>query len=156
MTATQVDPWAPLRPLVGSWTGVGSGFGSTSDVRHDWSFVLDDRFLELRTRSVVRKESGPGEAHEDFGVISRNTDTGSFVFRQFLSEGYVNTYDIVIDPETPRSILFAHREAESAGDVRAQLRLRFVSGDEYEMALDLAFPGKDFAACQEMIMGRAP
>jgi hypothetical protein len=143
--------WAAFVPLVGEWRGEGSGFGAVSDVDHEWSFAVQGKFLQLRTRSVQRAEAGAGEVHEDVGYLSHDKDAGAFVFRQFLSEGFVNTFDVEIDGQTIR---FQHRLSESAGGMRARMQLRFLSEDEYEMVLDLAAPGKDFAACQEMRLKR--
>jgi hypothetical protein len=104
--------WTALRPLVGQWRGEGSGFGALSDVAHDWTFVVQGNFLELRTRSVPRAEDGEGEVHEDVGYLSYDKDTDAFVFRQFLSEGVVNTFDILVEDEG-RTIRFDHRHTES-------------------------------------------
>ena len=90
------DPWEGLRPLVGRWQGEGAGFGNTSSVTHDWDFVLADHFLRLRTRSVSAGKDGAEEVHEDIGFVSLDTARDSFVFRQFLSEGYVNTFDLIV------------------------------------------------------------
>lgn len=119
---------------------------------HEWNFVLSGRFLELRTRSISRRDGKPDDSHEDVGFISRDTDSGTFVFRQFLSEGFVNTYDVSIRSGETRQIVFAYREAESAGGMRAQMRLSFVAEDEYDLVLDLAASGEDFVPCQQMHM----
>jgi hypothetical protein len=34
------------------------------------------------------------------------------------------------------------------------MRLTFLAINEYEMILDLAMPGKDFASCQRMVMSK--
>lgn len=147
------DPWRAFRPLLGRWEGVGTGFGSVSDVTHEWSFAIDGKFLQLRTRSVTRADDGQGEVHEDIAFLSHDTDHDTFVFRQFLSEGFVNTYDVKIDPADGAVLLFAFRECESAGGMRAQLRLTFASAEEYAMALDLASsPDGEFRPCQDMKM----
>jgi len=154
--AAPVDPWGPVRPLVGRWQGEGEGFGSVSDVTHEWRFVLQGRFLRLTTRSVQRAETGVGETHEDVGYVSHDVDTGTLVLRQFLSEGYVNVFDIVVGEDRTRSILFRPRASEGAGGMRARMHLHFADDDTYEMVLDLAAPGRDFAACQRMRMKRVP
>ncbi len=146
--------WRDFGPIIGTWNGEGSGFGIVSDVTHEWQFVLQGRFLKLRTKSVPRGERKAGEIHEDLGFISRDVDSGRFVFRQFLSEGFVNTFDVTLESVGELTILFEHRETESAGGMRARMRLTFVADDEYEMILDLAAPGKDFAPCQRMRMKR--
>jgi hypothetical protein len=51
------DAWTVFRPLVGHWSGVGSGFGSASDVTHSWDFVLHGQLLRLTTKSTVRVET---------------------------------------------------------------------------------------------------
>jgi hypothetical protein len=153
-TGDASDPWAPLRLLVGDWVGEGSGFDGVSDVEHAWRFVLGDRFLRLETRSTARGEDGSGEVHEDVGYLSRDADASAFVFRQFLGEGYVNTFDVVVDAAGGPVIDFGHRESENAGGMRVRMRLAFDGDDEYKMRLDLAFPGQDFATCQRMTMRR--
>lgn len=78
--------------------------------------------------------------------------TRRFVFRQFLSEGYVNTFDVTVGAGDRQSTEFAYRDAESAGGMRARMHLAFAGVEEYEMILDLAYPGEDFVACQWMRM----
>jgi len=146
------DVWGPFRRLLGTWRGEASGFGNVSDVTHDWGFAVQGRFIELRTRSVQRSASGTGEVHEDVGFLSHDADQDGFAFRQFLSEGFVNTFTVIVDAHDPLTILFRHRDSESSGGTRARMRLRFVGEDEYEMVLDLASPGREFTACQQMRM----
>lgn len=145
------DPWAGFRPLVGVWRGEAAGFGAVSDLTHEWDFAVQDRFLRLRTRSVRRAEDGGGEVHEDVGYLSRDTDRGAFVFRQFLSEGFVNTFDVVREADVIR---FEARESESAGGVRARMVLTFAGEHDYGMVLELGAPGGPFSACQEMSLRR--
>jgi hypothetical protein len=142
------DPWAGVRRLLGTWEGSGSGFGETAPVRHTWSFVFDGTFLRLETVS-----GDPGAQRGDVGYLSRDTDTGRLVFRQFFSEGYVNTYDVTAEAPGD-TVVFAHRETESAGGMGARLVLVFTGPESYEMTLELAAPGKEFAACQTMTMQR--
>jgi hypothetical protein len=150
----QTDRWELLRSLVGTWEGPGSGFGVTSTVSHAWQFVLADQFLRLRTRSVSQGSDGSDEIHEDVGYLSRDTDRDAFAFRQFFSEGYVNTYDVTLHDGSQREIEFAYREAESAAGLRARMRLVFQDPDTYEMVLDLAEPGEEFVACRTMLLKR--
>jgi hypothetical protein len=145
--------WEPLHPLLGAWKGESKGFGSTADVTHTWEMVLDGHFLRLQTKSVGRVR-GPGSVHEDVGYASHDTDRGGLVFRQFLTEGFVNTFDVAPAEDDPSTIVFAHRESESSGGMRVQMRIRFLSNDEYEMELDLAESGKEFVMCQQMKMRR--
>jgi len=148
------DPWHSFRPLVGVWEGVGEGFGSVSRVSHHWKFVIDGNFLRLQTRSTATTEDGSQEVHEDVGYLSFDADAGTFVFRQFLSEGYVNTYEVMPSADDEGTFEFAFRAAESAGGMRARMHLISSGSDQYEMILDLANPGEEFVACQWMRMER--
>jgi hypothetical protein len=116
--------------------------------------MLADQFLRLRTRSVSRGADGSDEIHEDVGYLSRDTDRDAYAFRQFFSEGYVNTYDVRVHDGSKWEIEFAFREAESAAGLRARMRLVFQDDDTYEMTLNLAEPGEDFVACQTMLLKR--
>jgi hypothetical protein len=143
------DPWSGVRRLLGVWEGTGSGFGTTAPVRHTWDFTLGGKFLRLETVS-----GEPSAERGDVGYLGRNTDTGGLVFRQFFSEGFVNTYDVRVAAAPGDTIVFDHRETESAGGMGARLVLVFSGPDSYDMTLELAAPGEEFAACQTMTMER--
>jgi hypothetical protein len=152
------DPWSAFLPLVGTWQGEGRSSGAVSTVAHvthHWEFTLQGKFLKLDTRSTSARPDGTEEVHEDTGFVSRDTDHGTFVFRQFLSEGYVNTFTVRAQgTKEGQEIVFDPRESESAGGMRARMRLVFRSADEYEFVLELAAPGGDFAPCQRVTMKR--
>jgi len=150
------DPWAPVRVLFGEWKGSGSGFGGESEVHHSYGFVLQDNFIHSTTISRFQpKDDGtPGEIHEDWGFFSFDSDRGKIVFRQFLSEGFVNTY-VLEDPEPgDGALVFTSEKTEGAGGMAARLTFTFKDEDSYLLALELAFPGKDFFECQTMHMER--
>ena len=149
VSLAEEDAWAPFRALEGTWTGEGEGFGSISDVSHSWTFVLGGKFLRLVTTSTPRGEGS--EVHEDVGYLSHDTDRGVFVFRQFLGEGFVNTFDMKVDGDT---LHFTSVSAESAGGMRVRMRLVFTGADTYNMELDLAAADGDFSTCQAMNMRR--
>jgi hypothetical protein len=152
------DPWAPVRVLIGEWQGVGSGFGGESEVRHTYEFVIQNQFIQSSTVSHFEsKEDGtPGEIHEDWGFFSFDSDRGKIVFRQFLSEGFVNTY-LLEDPEPGSGVLvFTSENTEAAGGMAARLTFTFDESNAYRLVLELASPGKDFFDCQTLEMERAP
>jgi hypothetical protein len=150
------DPWAPVRALLGEWQGVGSGFGGESEVRHTFEFIIQDHFIHSTTVSHFEpKDDGiPGEIHEDQGFFSFDSDRGKIVFRQFLSEGFVNTY-VLEDPEPGSSVLvFTSESTEGAGGMAARLTFTFDEKNSYRLVLELALPGKDFFDCQTLEMKR--
>ncbi len=150
------DMWEPFRPLLGKWKGEGEGFGSTSRVKHHWEYVTKGAFLALHTDSQGEGPGG-GEVHEDVGFLSYDRDHGRWMFRQFLSEGFVNTFDVTVGEEKGLPAFdFGFVAAESAGGMKVRMRLVFTSPDAYTMTLDLAGPGGEYAACQTMNMTRFP
>ena len=150
------DPWAPVRVLLGEWQGAGSGFGGESQVRHSYAFVIQGHFIQSTTVSNFEpKEDGtPSEIHEDWGFLSFDSDRGKIVFRQFLSEGFVNTY-VLEEPEPGDDMLvFTSESTEGAGGMAARLTFTFYEMDAYRLVLELASRGKDFFQCQTLDMER--
>jgi len=148
----QDDKWAPLRFLLGTWEG-GS---ESSVVTHTYEFVVQDKFIQSRTRSEAEAPDGdgPAEVHEDVGYFSYDPDRELIVFRQFLSEGYVNTYTLAPKENPGDSLVFTSESTEGAGGMQARLTIRAPAPDSYEMLLDLASPGKEFFTCQRISMKR--
>jgi hypothetical protein len=141
--------------LIGSWTGVGEGFGHTSQVEHTYRLVLQNRFIQGETKSVARDDAGTIiEVHEDLGMFSFDPDRKAIVLREFHSEGYVNVY-VMEDVEEPTvQLVFTSEKTEGAGGLLARLRYDLLSDDDYVVALDLAKPGEDFRECQVATMKR--
>ena len=44
--------WLPFRALTGQWEGTGTGVWGSSKVEANCHFILNDRFLEFRTKAV--------------------------------------------------------------------------------------------------------
>ncbi len=86
--------WEDLNFFVGSWQGSGKGQPGISHVERSYQFVLNNKFLEVKNKSIwaPKIDNPEGEVHEDFGVISFDTARKSFIFRQFHVEGFVNQY----------------------------------------------------------------
>lgn len=144
------DPWAPVRELEGVWEGEGEGFGQTSELTHKWEFVLDGKFLRLETRSEGIGTSGNKEVHEDVGYVSWSEGEAILRFRQFLSEGYVNTFRVepVASPE--RGVNFEPEFTEGFETMSVRMTLRFQDAATYEMVLELGTKGKTLRPCQTM------
>jgi len=144
------DPWEMVRALEGVWKGDGAGFGQTSRVTHDWQFVLGGKFLRLETRSVNDGPSGEGEVHEDVGYVSWSEGDGVLRFRQFLSEGYVNSF--TLDKATPPDAGFNCEPVGTDGmeTFSVRMTLRFKDDDTYEMVLEMGTKGEELEACQTM------
>ncbi len=151
--AQERNPLEKLTPLVGTWQGESSGFGLTSDASAVWEFKFNGTYLQSQTRTVPQGES-QADPHRDLGVMSYDKDNRTLVFRDFLSEGFVNTFHVTLMEAEFLKLKFNHHESESSGGMRVQMMLEFKSPDEYEIVLDLAPPNGDFKPCQTIKMKR--
>ncbi len=148
---TRPDPLSSLRVLEGTWQGDGEGFGQKSKVTHEWKRVLGGKFLRLKTRSVTQGKDGKESVHEDVGYVSFSRDENVLRFRQFLSEGFVNSYRIVGVAKHARGFNFEPESTEGYPKMAARLTLRFDrDGSGYEMVLELGSKGKELKPCQHM------
>lgn len=146
------DHWGPVRMLEGMWEGEGEGFGQTSEVTHTWRFVLDGHFLRLETRSVSASKTGEQEIHEDVGYVNWSGSENTLRFRQFLSEGFVNTFRLEqVDSPQP-GLDFEPEETEGAENLSVRMTLRFIDAETYTMVLELGTKGAELKPCQTMTM----
>lgn len=146
------DHWRPVRALEGVWEGEGTGFGQTSRLTHKWQFVLDGHFFRLETRSDSKSKSGEDEIHEDVGYMSWSESENVLRFRQFLSEGFVNTFRVEqVDTPQP-GVDFEPEGTEGMETLSARMTLRFIDADTYKMVLELGTKGGDLKPCQTMTL----
>ena len=150
------DPYQSIAFLVGRWHGRGSGMGGNSTVTHTYEYVIQDKFLHMKTRSEFRSDDvqETGEIHEDWGFFSYDPDRGKLILRPFLSEGYVNTYVLNSIDDAGKTLVFTTESAEGAGGMAARITYHILGSDQYELSLDLAPPGKDFFSCRKLQMNR--
>jgi hypothetical protein len=133
------DRWAPVRHLVGSWAGTIPG-GATVQWRFD--FVQTGRFIEVRGSPMLFAGTAAAAAPgEELGRISQAGDR--LLWHQFTNGGQVDVYRS--EPARPGGLVFL---SESPGSFPAGTRIRLtLDGDRELLAtLELAEPGKDFAA----------
>lgn len=66
----QTDPWAPIRRLVGEWSGTSSGQPGEGTVVPRYVFVINDRYLhEANTTDYPPQERNQkDERHEHWGL----------------------------------------------------------------------------------------
>ena len=87
-------------------------------------------------------------------MVSYDTARKLFVFRQFHTEGFVNTY--VQQPSADdKTIVFVSEATENIpAGYRARETYRIVSRDEFTERFDIAEPGKDFELYSEARLKR--
>jgi len=95
-TPKSSDTWEPLRYLIGSWEGTGSGQPGVSKVEREYRSVLADKYIEVQNKSRYNPQpkNPKREVHQDGGMISFDKGRKNFVLRQFHVEGFVNQYGV--------------------------------------------------------------
>ena len=144
----KVDPLSPFAALEGTWHGEGEGFGQKSKVTHEWKRVLGGKFLRLTTRSVSLGRDGKESVHEDVGYLSWSREEKVARFRQFVSEGFVNTFQLKAVDGKEGGFNFEPESTEGYSKMAARMTLRFNKEGGYEMVLELGSKGKTLKPCQ--------
>ena len=145
--STKQDVWEPLKFFVGKWEGEGDGRPGVSKAEREYQFVLQDKFLEVRNKSVYEpQESNPkGEVHEDWGFFSYDANRKKFVLRQFFVEGYVNQYVLDSLSSDGKTFIFVTESIENIlSGWRARETYRILNENEFTEIFELAAPDKDF------------
>lgn len=139
------DNWAPVRFLIGQWTGTAVGEPGEGKVTRQYEFVLNDKFIrETNTSVYAAEEKGKkDEVHEHMSFISYDKARKLVVMRQFHVEGFVNQYAIA--SATTTNVVFDSERFENfSNEWRARETYDIVSADEFIETFELAEPGKSF------------
>jgi len=145
------DAWAPVRHLVGTWSGKGPG---GLPVRWRFDFAGEGQFLELRGTPLLFA-GAPGarpESGEEMGRISRDAAAARFTWRQFTSGGQVDQY--LSEPGLPGALVFLAAAPESLPGGRVRLTLGRDGDDELVAILQVAEAGKELAVAGEVRLQR--
>ncbi len=154
--AVRSDPFATLRFFVGVWRGEQSGEPGHGTADRTYSFVLNDRFLEVNNTSTYppQEKNKNGETHHDMGMIGYDKARKKFVFRQFHVEGFVNTY-VQEESDDAKKIVFVSDSIENiAPGWRARETYLILNENEFIERFELGEPGKDFALYSEAHLKR--
>jgi hypothetical protein len=141
------DVWKPLRFFVGSWKGQGEGRPGVSKVQREYKFVLQDRFLEAKSKSVYEPQEGDpeGQVREDWGLFSYDQDRGKLVLRQFHAEGFVNQYVLDSLSSDGKTLVFVTEAIENFWPKwRARETYRILNDNEFTETFELAPPDLEF------------
>jgi hypothetical protein len=156
--AVKSDPFAPVRFLVGTWRGEQSGQPGHGTSERTYSFVLNDRFLQVKNTSTYppQEMNKTGEIHNDMGMIGYDKGRKKLVFRQFHVEGFVNTY-VQEESSDPKKMVFVSEAIENISPGwRARETYLLLNENEFIERFELAEPGKDFALYAEARLKRMP
>ena len=154
--ASRPDRFAPLRFLAGTWRGDQAGQPGRGTAERTYQFILNDRFLQETNTSTYapQEKNKDGEVHHHLSMISYDTARKVFVFRQFHTEGFVNTY--VQQPSADdKAIVFMSEAIENIpAGYRARETYTILSRDEFTERFEIAEPGKDFELYSEARLKR--
>jgi len=149
---TKPDLWKPLRVFIGRWEGEVKGEPGTAKAEREYSFVLNDRFIQIVNRSTYppQEKNPKGEKHEDIGFFSYDKLAKKFVLRQFHVEGFVNQFNLESISEDNRTIVFVSTAIENiAPGSRARETYRILNDNEFVETFALAGPNQDFNTYSE-------
>lgn len=141
---------ASLRPLLGKWEGTGKGFGGTATVTRTCRPLMKGTYIMSRTRAefAPTQEKPGGDSHQDVGFFSVDKPGKRVMYREFNSEGFVNTYVLKSVSDNGRTFIFETIEVEGMADGwLARLTVTLKNRDEMEEKFELAAPGKEYATC---------
>ena len=150
--ADQVDPFKPVRQLIGKWEGDSQGEPGVGKMEREYVFVLRERFLQVSNKAIYppQEKNPKGETHEDLGFIGYDRALKKLIFRQFHIEGFVVQYSLESISEDGRSFVFTSTAIENIPTGwRARETYRFLSNDEFIETFALAGPGKEFETYSE-------
>ena len=151
----EVDPWAPLRLLEGTWEGAIDGpLGRGRGVRR-YELVLDDSYVVMRHASVrpPQEKSPKGDYHRELAVYSFDRERGSIVLREFMVEGYVTRYVCEVEP---KRFVCTSESVESGPGLRARLTVELEDRYAFTETFELGWPGKEMQRLFTNEWTRAP
>jgi hypothetical protein len=154
--ASTSDRFAPLRFLAGNWRGDQAGQPGRGTAQRTYQFILNDRFLQETNTSTYppQEKNKTGEIHHHMSMISYDTARKLFVFRQFHTEGFVNTY-VQQPTANEKTIVFVSESIENIPfGYRARETYTILSDDEFTERFEIAEPGKEFELYSEARLKR--
>jgi hypothetical protein len=150
--ADQVDPFKPVRQLIGKWEGDSQGKPGVGKMEREYLFVLSNRFLQVSNKATypAQEKNPKGETHEDLGFIGYDRASKKLILRQFHVEGFVVQYSLESISEDGRIFVFTSTAIENIPTGwRARETYRFLNDDEFIETFALAGPEKEFETYSE-------
>jgi len=155
-TVPKPDRFAALRFLAGTWRGDQAGQPGQGTAERTYQFVLNDRFLQETNTSTYppQEKNKKGEVHHHLSMISYDGARNAFVFRQFHTEGFVNTYVQEPTPDDKKIVFVSETIENIPAGYRARETYTIVSRDEFTERFEIAEPGKGFEVYSEAHLKR--
>jgi hypothetical protein len=141
----QLDPASAEHPLhelaflEGSWAGEIDGTIGSSPGQRQYRFIIGDRFLLMMHDRDPQEPAPPGDAHEEWSIFSFDTEREVIVLREFVVEGFVNTYTCEIDAG-PTSLTCESEAAEGGSGLFLTLGYEFADLDHFTEVFEIFGP----------------
>ena len=141
------DSFAPIARLVGTWRGTSEGQPGNGTQERTYERVLGGRAIRATNRAVYppQEKNPKGETHLDEGFFTFDRARKLIVFRQFHSEGFVNTYVQDAQAKSGTVSLTTESIENIPPGWRARETYIFHGADEVEEIFELSEAGKPFA-----------
>lgn len=155
-TPRKADPFAPLRFFAGTWRGDQAGQPGQGVAERTYQFVLNGHFLQEANTSTYppQEKNKNGEVHHHLSMISYDEARKLFVFRQFHTEGFVNTYVQEPTRDNKRLVFVTEAIENIPAGYRARETYTILNRDEFTEQFEIAGPGKDFVLYSEAHLKR--
>jgi hypothetical protein len=137
------DPWRPLKFIIGSWIGTGSGMpGEMIQGVSTFSFNLDKNILMRKNRVETGPKAGEtvSAIHEDLLIVYPNPGEPVFSAIYFDNEKHVIHYSLNFPKDN--MAIFESEISEKAP--RFRLIYELSAEDTLKTDFLIAFPGGDF------------
>jgi len=149
--------WRVFQGLTGKWGGTGTGEWGDSKVDLNCQYILNSRFLELRTRTTYLgpQKSSAGAVLEELTIVSFDRDRNTFILRQFQGRGLVLHGVLDSISADGKTMQFTSEALENASPGwRATVTYRLISQHELVYSFEFAPPGKSFEPHSEFTLKR--
>lgn len=146
--AAPPDPLEPLSVFLGEWRGEEHGVFGEGIGRRSYRRIIKGRYLLGENSSEFPPQEGlpEGDSHADWAIFSYDQGRGTYVLRQFTSEGFVNRYVLEPGASVPEQMVFTSEASENApAGLRTRLSYQVVSEDEFMEVFEIAPPGQEYS-----------
>ena len=134
--------------FVGTWQGSEKGTTGDGVGTRSYESVLQEQFVLMKNQSVFApdQKNKNREIHQDWGMFSMDKKTNTLIYRQFVSEGFVNMYEVNRIRNVGSSRwLFETRCIENlSSGWRAKITITVITQNKFEEKFELAQPGQDY------------
>lgn len=132
--------------FIGTWQGSESGSPGNGAGYRTYESAVQDTYVLMKNQSVFApdQEGGTREFHEDWGMYSLDQSSSKIIYRQFNSEGFVNTFETVVS-QLDSVWVFETRHIENLpAGWTARITINKINEYKFTETFELARPKQDY------------